>query len=351
MGKHLGIRWIVPLVLLCTANPILAEQNIEWKVQLSFGGIYEEFALDFAKNVNALTDSSLKLTLYPPGDLVGASECFDAVSTNLIDACWSMPFITANTIPAALFFAVAPFTVSDAAGTMSWIVHGGGAKLRDELYARHGVSALSVNYKPTETSGWFRQPVDTVDDFKGMKMRFFGIGAKVLQKLGVEVQDVKWTEIKAALKSGDIDGMEAAAPHVDFLNEFHESAKYVYMPGWHNAQFFDELLVNKKRFDALSETQREALEIAAKASIIDGIARYEYLDAIALDSLINDHGVIVKQWSESQLAALEKAWREVLAEEAANDADFRRVADSYFAWNENYGRWLDVIRPKPTYLK
>ena len=42
------------------------------------------------------------------------------------------------------------------------------------------------------------------------------------------------------------------------------------------------------------------------------------------------------------LAAFETAWKEVVAEEAANDIDFSRVWDSLRTFRENYKLWGDL---------
>jgi TRAP-type mannitol/chloroaromatic compound transport system substrate-binding protein len=39
-----------------------------------------------------------------------------------------------------------------------------------------------------EASGWFREEIKSLDQLKGKKMRFFGLGAKVMQKIGVDTQ-------------------------------------------------------------------------------------------------------------------------------------------------------------------
>ena len=53
-----------------------------------------------------------------------------------------------------------------------------------------------------ETSGWFRAEVKSLDQLKGMKMRFFGLVRKPGQKLGVSTQLLAPADIFPALERG-----------------------------------------------------------------------------------------------------------------------------------------------------
>ena len=68
---------------------------------------------------------------------------------------------------------------------LAWKWFGGGNKLRDEIYAKHDIVAVDCFCIGPETSGWFRNEIKSLDELKGLKMRFFGLGAQVMQKLGV----------------------------------------------------------------------------------------------------------------------------------------------------------------------
>ena len=52
-------------------------------------------------------------------------------------------------------------------------------------------------------------------ELKGMKMRFFGLGAQVMQKLGVSTQLLAAADIYQALERGVIDATEFSMPTMD----------------------------------------------------------------------------------------------------------------------------------------
>jgi TRAP-type mannitol/chloroaromatic compound transport system substrate-binding protein len=60
--------------------------------------------------------------------------------------------------------------------------------------------------------------------------------------------------------------------------------------------------------------------------------------------------VQIKRWKDSDIAAFEKAWLEVLQEESAKDALFKKIADDYLAFRKNYAIWGDAQYMKSTYL-
>src|SRR5690606_15932931 len=103
---------------------------------------------------------------------------------------------------------------------------GGGEQIKDEIFAKHGVRALSCNAIVPEASGWFRREIKTVDDLRGLKMRFFGLGAKVMEKFGVSTQLLAAGDVYPALELGTIDATELSFPSMDVKMGFHQIAKH-----------------------------------------------------------------------------------------------------------------------------
>ena len=84
---------------------------------------------------------------------------------------------------------------------------------------------------------------------KGLKMRFFGLGAKVMQKFGVSTQQLAGGDIYPALELGTIDATEFSMPAIDRSYGFYQIAKYNYFPGWHQQSTTNEILVNKEKWE------------------------------------------------------------------------------------------------------
>src|SRR3546814_10201794 len=68
--------------------------------------------------------------------------------------------------------------------------------------------------------------INSVDDFKGLKMRTPGLGGEVLTKMGGTVVNMPAGEIFTALQTGAIDATEWIGPYNDLALGLHKAAKY-----------------------------------------------------------------------------------------------------------------------------
>jgi TRAP-type mannitol/chloroaromatic compound transport system substrate-binding protein len=192
-----------------------------------------------------------------------------------------------------------------------------------------------------EASGWFRKEIKTLDDLKGLKMRFFGLGANVMQKLGVSTQLLQAGEIFQALQLGTIDATEFSMPVMDLTLGFHQVAKFYYFPGWHQQATINELIISKKKWAEFSDTQKAILKAACDATMLQQFAEGEAVQFKAMKE-IQAKGVQLKTWPQNFLDAFEKAWVEVAAEQSAKSPEFKKAWDSYSAFRKDYAIWKDM---------
>src|SRR5574341_2302064 len=232
-----------------------AQQKVSWRMQSAFGSSLTHLGTSgvrFAKDIEEMTDGNFSIKFHEPGALVPALECFDAASKGSVDACWTTPGYHTGKYPALAFFTTVPFGPTYGE-FFSWKIFGNGNKLRQEIYDKHGLMAIDCFAIGPETSGWFRREVKSLEQLKGMKMRFFGLGAQVMQKLGVSTQLLAAADIYPALERGVIDATEFSMPTMDTKLGFYQIAKFNYFPGWHQQVSCGEILMNKKAWDALPE--------------------------------------------------------------------------------------------------
>ncbi len=316
--------------------------TVRWKMPSTFPGnliILGTGGKDFVKRVAEVSGGTIQIQFFEPGALVPALEIFDAVSTGAVDAGWSTPGYWAGKIPALQFFTAIPFGPLPGEA-IAWLRHGGGNELFAELYAEHNIHPMHCMMISPEASGWFRTPIESVSDLEGLKMRFFGLGAKVMEKLGVSTQLLAGGDIYPALDLGTIDATEFAQPVIDYELGFYQVAKHYYLPGWHQPTSFSELIVNTENWQALSLAQQAQLEATCAESVLRTYGLAESLQPDALVQL-EERGVTVHQWEPEFLEVFENAWNEVVEEEAAKNADFARVWASLSDFREKYKTWGD----------
>ena len=181
-------------------------------------------------------------------------------------------------------------------------------------------------------------------------MRFFGLGAQVMQKLGVSTQLLAAADIYQALERGVIDATEFSMPAMDIKLGFHQIAKFNYFPGWHQQVSCGEFLMNKKAWEALPDTYKAMIEIAGEAQVTFTYAETEAMQFDVMAEMRDKHKVQVKRWDDKALAAFEKGWQEVIKEKSAKDPLFKKVADHYLDFRKKYAIWARWQAMKPTYL-
>jgi len=329
-----------------------AQERVRWKMQSAFGSQLSHLGtggVRFVETMETISGGAFQIQFFEPGALVPALECFDAASKGSVESCWTTAGYHTGKVPALAFFTAVPFG-PQYGEFFAWKKFGGGDELKNEIYGEHNMYSLDCNAIGPETSGWFREPVASLEALRGLKMRFFGLGAQVMQKIGVSTQLLAGADIYPALERGVIDATEFSMPAMDIDLGFYQIAKFNYFPGWHQQVSVNELLMNKDAWEGLSEQNKALLRVACGEQIHYDYAETEWNNPKAMNKMVEEHGVTVKRWSDEELAAFEKAWFEVLEEQSAEDPTFKRVADSYLEFREFYRIWGEAQSLEPTYL-
>lgn len=306
--------------------PSTRRSDLHWRMASTYPSslvILGSMGKRIERLVDEISGSRMELRFYEPGALVPPFEIFDAVSYGAIESGWSTPGYWAGREPALQLFASVPFGPG-AVEYLAWFDHGGGREIFDEIYHRHGIHSLICGISPPEAGGWFKRPITSPDDFKGMKIRYFGLGGKVLERLGASVQLLAGGDIFPALELGTIDATEYSVPAVDLKMGFYQAARHYYFPGWHQQSTFFELMISLERWRSLTAQQRAILKAACSANIRQSLSEGEALQVAAIEKL-KAKGVIFHTWPKPVLEALYRAWRDVAAEMAASDPDFGRA--------------------------
>jgi len=317
------------------------------KVRLKMGSTFPSkltqlgsLGKNLEQTVNLISGGDIQIKFFEPGALVPALELFDAIKSGSVDAAWSTSGYWQGKEPSLALFSAVPFG-PNASEFGAWLFYGGGEKLMQEVYAKHGIYSMICGVIAPEASGWFRTEIKSLDELKGKKMRFFGLGAKVMQKLGVDTQLIAGADIYPALERGTIDATEFSQPAIDLDLGFYQIAKHYYFPGWHQQSTSFELMINMKKWDAMTEQQQALLRTACRANYTLGMAEGEAIQGKALVEL-KSKGVIIHRWPDSELAKLEAAWKEVAAEIAASDASFKTAWESLNKFRAEYKTWRDI---------
>jgi len=327
---------------LAAATAVAQDKRVRVQMQSNFASTLSLLGPNAQYTVNTIKEisgGSIDIRFFEPGALVPAGQAFDAVASGSLDAAWATPgFWTGKDIAFAVYSTV-PFGPG-LGEFLAWMKHGGGEKGMQDLYAKYGIHSVMCHLIPPEASGWFRKEIKTIDDMKGLKMRFFGLGANVMQKLGVATQLLQAGEIFQALQLGTIDATEFSMPVMDLSLGFHQVAKFYYFPGWHQQATVGDMIWNKAKWDTLSATQKAQVNAACDSATLRGMSLGESLQFGALKD-IESKGVKLMTWSPEFLAAFEKAWKEVAQEQAQKSPEFKKAWESLSKFRADYAIWKD----------
>ena len=295
-----------------------------------------------AEQLDLMSGGNLRMRVYEPGALVAPFEILGAVSSGKINSGYTTAGYWAGKIPAAPLFSAVPFG-PEAGEYMAWLYYGNGMDLYQEMYdqAGYNVKVLPCAIIAPETAGWFAKEINSPEDLDGLKMRFFGLGGKVMQKLGVATSLLPGGEIFPAMEQGAIDASEFSMPAIDTRLGFHKLVKYNYFPGWHQQATIFEVLVNKDVWNGMSDQHKAILDNACKASMADSYAEGEAIQGAVMVDNVENNGVQIKKFNEEMLTTFEETWNEVAAEEAANNEFFDKVLTDLTAFREEYAIWKE----------
>lgn len=300
-------------------------------------------ALRVERNIWEVSDGGIEILLFEPDTLVPTSQIFDAVASGTIDAAFASSKFWSDKEPSLRLFSAIPFGPQPGE-FLAWIYFGGGQDLLNEIYQPLGVHSVICGMIAPESSGWYRRRFTTPDDLKGLRMHASGLGAKVLNKIGVQTHKLKAYNIFLALENGEIDAAQFSMPVIDLKLGFNELASHYYFPGWQQPSSFIELIVNKSHWEALSKARKSQIEAVCGDNVRYGLAEGEALQFHALKEL-TARGVKIHRWPSSILLALKSAWKVVVSEQSAADANFKRVWRSLSDFRNDYTIWKELTRP------
>lgn len=306
-----------------------------WPIALDtiYGG-----AVFFCEQVSKLTGGRFQITPAPGGELVPALEVLQSVQTQAVNAGHSAAYYYVGLDPIAQISTCLPFGMT-ARQHQSWLIEGGGQQLlQDAFREKFGVVQFAAGNTGCQMGGWFNKEIKSLADIGGLRMRIPGMGGQVMSQLGASVQVIPGGEIYQSLETGAIDAAEWVGPYDDLKQEFNKVTKFYYYPGWWEPGPSLDVMFPADEFDGLPEEYQAVIQAAAAYSYNQMLARYDALNPPALAE-IKAGGTITLPFPDDFLNAAAEATHEMTQENAANDATYKTVLESYESFRDGIGPW------------
>ena len=317
-----------------------AQRRIHWRMPISITStspILGDSPVWMAQMLLESTAGAIQLDVYDPGELVPAFSITDAVRDGKVPVGHTWLGYDQGKIPAAALFAATPFGF-EPWEFLGWWYEGGGAGLADDLYRQHNIKPLLCGIIGPETAGWFRDPINSLEDIKGLKIRFAGIGGKVMERAGASVTMLPGGEIFQALEKGAIDATEFSLPLMDQALGFSRIAKNNYYPGWHQPFTAVHAVVNLDVWNGIASADQHQIEQACMAVSTRTLAASEGLQGAVIAGF-PAVGVKARYLDTNILRELQRLSLEVMNEEATRDPDFAAILKSQREFSAEYLHW------------
>ena len=326
------------------AAPAIAKERVEIAMVATWGRDFPGLgtgAQRFAKRLSDMSDGRIQVTYYAAGERVKAFDSFDEVASGNAQMYHGAGYYWKVKHPGWAYFTSVPFGLTYTEMN-AWIRFGGGQELWDELGADYGLKGLMCGNTGVQMGGWFRKEMNSVDDFKGLKMRMPGLGGDVLAKLGGSPVSLPGGQIYENLISGSIDATEWVGPWNDEIMKFYEAAKFYYYPGMHEPGAMLACGMNKTWWDGLSKSDQMMIEAASSMENDVMMSEYNYKNGAALKRLINDQGVKLRQFNDDIYDGFAEASEEVFAEVQEHSDLANRIHQSFVTARADIGAWAEI---------
>ncbi|WP_029076794.1 TRAP transporter substrate-binding protein [Kaistia adipata] len=334
-----GTTLSVPARAEAGARPV-----VKWRLQSDFprsvGPLYSG-AETLALIVAGLTDGQFQIEVQPAeSKAFEPVRTLDAVRSGRLEACHTSAYYHVAENPAFAFGSALPFGLN-ARMQNAWIIEGGGRHLLDSFHAGLGLVAFVAGNSGAQMGGWFRKEIRSVTEIAGMKMRIAGLGAPVMERLGVETLSLSGQAAFEALEIGTIDAAEFAGPAADEPLGFYKVAPYYYYPGWWDGGASIHLFANQATFEALPPSYQAVLKAAAAQVNDVMLARMDIANNAAIRRLVAN-GAQLRPFPNDLLEAAYKAAFQLYAELSASHPDFKAIYEPWKAFRDQIYQWYRV---------
>jgi TRAP-type mannitol/chloroaromatic compound transport system substrate-binding protein len=330
-------------VLAAGAAPAIvhAQTTVRWRLASSFPKSLDTIfgaAEVFTKKIAEMSGGKFQISVHAGGELMPAFGVVDGVQNGTVEMAHTAPYYFVGKDDTFAIGCAIPFGLNSRQMT-AWMYEGNGLKLMREFYAKYNIISFPGGNTGAQMGGWFRKPIKSIDDMKGLKIRIGGFAGKVIERLGALPQNIPGGEIYQALEKGTIDAAEWVGPYDDQKLGFHKVAPHYHFPGWWEGGPQLDFFINQKAYNSLSAQYKAMVEAAASHAHIEMQARYDARNPLALKQLVAAKAQLV-QFPKPVMDAAFKASMDIYNELSEKNPNWRKVYADYAKFRGDQNMWF-----------
>ncbi len=285
--------------------------------------VQHEWQKEFQKEMEARVGDEVKVEIYPASQLGAIPRMSEGVLLGTIEAFTTPTSFVTNVDPRFQAFDVpGMFKTAD---EVDAVIHDKDFRdYMETLFLDKGVRIIGAIYN-SPTQMLTREPVNSIEDMKGLKIRTFAspLQMKPMEAVGVTPTPLALSEVVPQLQAGGIDGMLAGIPILTAF-KFYDTAKYVTNIDMNH--IVSVTLVNEAWFQSQSDEVKTAIIEAGRAAETTvfpwGVENVERAQKAWLDN-----GGEVKTLPDDQQAELQATFAKVADEVIADQPAVVEVKD------------------------
>lgn len=299
-----GIILFIMIIIVLTGISVINKRTISYIPEKTKMVIYDQYAKDIDNRTNLykFISKNIKQT-----DLVqyydkNTETVFDRVKNNELNGAVCTLHTWGEKDPILYLLSSIPFVITNTY-IFGFLQSSRGKDLYKQIGNRHNIKIIPCGISGLQLGGWWKSIPTTVNDIKGIKMKFHGIGGLIMKKLGAQIIDLQPEELYDAFAKSIIDVVEWSTPSDDLKMKFYDTAKYSMVPGWHELGTLFHLIINLDLYKKLTQDQQDEIENICKINLMEDLSKSHYEDNSAMVELVNYNSVRFIKWSDELMRA------------------------------------------------
>ena len=337
--RHAGLAG----VLAAGAAPavVQAQAQLRWRLASSFPKSLDTIfgaAEVFAKKVGEMSGGKFQISVHAGGELMPPFGVVDGVQNGTVELAHTAPYYFFGKDETFALGCSIPFGLNSRQLT-AWMLEGNGLKLMREFYRGYNIVNFPGGNTGAQMGGWYRKPVQSLADMKGLKFRVGGFAGKVIERMGGVPQNIPGGEIYQSLEKGTIDAAEWVGPYDDLKLGFNKVAPHYAYPGWWEGGPQLDFFINAKAYEGLSAEYKAIIEAASAYAHIDMQAKYDARNPAALKQLVAG-GTKLFRFPKDVMEAAFKESMALYSEIAAKNPNWKKVYTDYAKFRADQNLWF-----------
>lgn len=292
------------------------------------GHALSEAAYTFKEQVEALSNGSITVDLYPAAQLGDATSMLTQVEAGTLEACMivSNGQFATSYYPDLGFLDI-PFLFESSQEAYDLLNPEGEffLDLQSDISEKTGIRPLVFFNEGLRHITNSKHEIRTPEDMKGLKIRTMNVTAhmKMFEALGTQPTNVSWNELYTALQTGLADGQENPIANAVYISAW-EVQKYMTLDG--HVCLCGLFCMNEDFYQSLSQAQKDAVDQAALKALEAEYSMYQSNEAANLE-LLKENGLQVTELTSEEIDAFRQACQPQVLEYLRSTMDTPELLD------------------------